>query len=689
MGKEVVLTATEDGRKVAVKGGPHLIDYLRPWAAIPVLAPAGFLAHWMWGDAGLGTGLAAAAVAAAGGTVTWVTHRLTEARTWYAHNIAVATTGAGTAWLTAATVFGAGRPMLDVLIIGGIALCSIADVHLWAARQGTNEQLKAKEKADKGRILPSFDFAAAKLKLENVTARVTSETEMQQRSELTLTDGATAEDIQGRRKELASIFKVAPGGIRVIENPSRADKAELVIVKQDVMRQLQPWPGLDPAVVGASIADAPLKLGVYEDGEDFIDHLDNRHTLAVGMAGAGKSMYGKVKIVEAAARRDTFCCAIDLVKGKQTLGPIENAIGWTAYDKPQARAMLEGLKRAVRARADHLASQGLGQWTKGCGLTLIHVLVEEAASAVDFDEIVDLLREARSTGIHMELSLQRATWSNLDTDARANLGDGICFGVRDEADAAFVLPDYVIDAGCDPSVWRKTRPGAAYAAIEAVDTDRHTTAVKFYGPPSEKKEEENLLLAEAAASLPDQDTKLDPITRRAFGSAYAEHLTARRGTAAAPAPTAVPMPAASPEAAPTPEPAVHTTADDHDQEEFEPIVLEGEDPDPDITADIDDPIEMPEGGVDFALAPPPRTKESAEIGRQRLDAQLQLWLDQGVDGFSAPELGRALADAQGLKRSRGWVLKELRRLEETGRVWQDDDSKWHIRAHADAELVDA
>jgi hypothetical protein len=680
-----------DGREVAVKRGPTLKDYLRPWAALPILAPAGFLAHWMWGDAGLGTGLAAAAIAAAGGAVTYVTHRLTDARTWYAHNIATATMGAGTAWLSAATAFGAGRPMLDILIIGGIALCSIADVHLWAAGQGTSEAAKAKEKTAKGKILPPFSFAAAKLKLDNVTAKITSETEMQQRSELTLTDGTTAEDVQRYRKELASFYKVAPGGVRVIENPSDASKAELVIVKQDVMRKLIPWPGLDPKLVGASIADAPLKLGLYEDGEDFVDDLNNRHTLTVGMSGSGKSVYGKVKIVETAARSDTFVCSIDLVKGRQTLGPVENAIGWPVYTKADARALLEGLKRAVRARANHLAAQGLGQWVKGCGLTLLHVVIEEAARVVDFDEVVELLQEARSTGIHMELSLQRATWTNLDTDARANLGDGICLGVKDEADAGFVLPDYVIDAGCDPSKWRKSRPGAAYAAIERVEADRHTTAVKFFGPPSEKEEEENNDLKPAADSLPDQDSKLDPITREAFGAAYAKYLATRRGTTAAAAPSVA---APAPQAFVAPAPAAEAAAVDHqedtDVDEFEPIVLEGEDPDPDIEVTIDDKIELPDGAADFQLVPPARTKESAEEGRRRLAAQLQLWLDQGVngDGFTAPELGRALADQQGLKRSRGWVLKELRRLEGEGRVWQDDDAKWHVKT-ADHELVGA
>lgn len=667
------LVRAQDGREAAVKPGrPSLQDYLKPWAALPVLAPAGLLAHWMWGDAGIGTGLAAAAIAAAGGGVAWVTHRLTEARTWYAHHIATATIGTGTAWLSAAVIFGAGRPMIDILLIGGVALCSIADVHLWAAGQGEGEPTKKKA----GRVLPSWEVVAGKLKLRNVTAKVTADTEMQQRSKLKLLDGTTAEDVQRYRKEMASIYGVAPGGVRVVEDPGDASQAELVVVKQDVMRQLIPWPGLKAEQVGAGIEDYPLELGVYEDGEIFVDQLNNRHTLTVGMAGSGKSVYGKVKCVTIAARRDAFVCAIDLAKGGQTLGPITGAIGWPAFDKPAATAMLEGLKRAVRARADHLASQGLGQWTPSCGLTFIHVHIEEAARVADVDEVVELLQEARSTGIHMELSLQRATWSNLDTDARANLGDGICLGVQSEADAGFVLPDYVLDAGCDPSVWRKTRPGAAYAAIEEVEAERHTVGVKFYGPPSTKKEEENLLLKAAADSLPPQDPKLDAITRAAFGSAYATYVQSQADTAT---PAAAPVPEPAPASVPAPASTPHHQQEEEDMTEEEITQVLGEDPDPDLKADIDDPIELE--GADVRLAPPkPRTKESAAEGRKLLDAQLQLWSDQQLPtGFTAPELGRALVDSHGLKRSRGWILKELRRLQDEGRVWQDDDSKWHIK----------
>src|SRR5699024_3658524 len=314
--KELVVRG--DGEQHAsVRRGNTAMDYIRPWLAAPALVPAGFLTHWMWGDLGWGTGLAAAAITAAGGVVTYAAHRLTAARTWYAHHISTAMTGGAGAWLALATAFGPGRPLMDMLLIGGWAAAAVANVHLWARAQGTAETAPKK-----GRVLPTFEEIASTLDLRNIRARLLKDTEMQQRHELTLDNGETAESVQGRAKELASAYGVAPGAIRVIEDQSRANKAELVITKQDVMGRLIPWPGLDPAHVGASIADFPLHLGTYEDGEPFEDQVVNRHTLVVGTSGAGKSVYGKVKIVQIAARRDTFVCAIDLEKGRQTLGPV-------------------------------------------------------------------------------------------------------------------------------------------------------------------------------------------------------------------------------------------------------------------------------------------------------------------------------------------------------------------------------
>ncbi|OLT29315.1 hypothetical protein BJF83_12075 [Nocardiopsis sp. CNR-923] len=670
---DLVVRGREDS-EAATRRAANTVDYVRPWLAAPALIPAGYLTHWLWGDLGLGTGLAAAAITAAGGVVTYATHRLTNSRTWYAHHIATAMTGGSAAWLALATAFGPGRPLMDALIIGGSAAAAIANVHQWARSQGSAEAARTK---GAGRILPTFEEVAAKLRIKDIKAKLTADTEMQQRHTLTLENGETAESLQNRGKELASAYGVAPGAIRVIEDQSRADRAELVITKKDVMGKLIPWEGLNPDHVGASIADHPLHLGVYEDGEPFTNEITNRHSLTVGMAGAGKSVYGKVKMVQVAARCDTFTLAVDLAKGRQTLGPIEGAIGWPAYTKKDARLLLEALKRAIKARANHLADQGHSQWVPGCGLSFLYLLVEEAAEVVDFDEIVEVARVARSVGIQLELSLQRATWGNLDTDTRANLGDGLCFGVRDHADASFVLPDYVTEAGCDPSRWRKSKPGAFFAAIEHTDPDRHTVAVKAFGPPSTNPAEENKVLKAAADSLPAQDGKLDPVTRAAFGEAYARFLEGRTGGAAPLVETA--------STDEHQEDEIVTADHDQEHDEMDPIVLTVPDDNPDVVGDLDTEIPPLEEGQDFALPVRKKgTKASAEKARAAMDSLVEEWGPGRT--FKAFDLKAELRE-MGVERSKSWLYGQLSRLEGDGRLHHEDDGSWTVLETR--QLVDA
>ena len=153
----------------------------------------------------------------------------------------------------------------------------------------------------------------------------------------------------------------------MIPDPSRARRATLVITTQDVMGQLVPWPGLNPDEVGTSIADAPLTLGVYEDGELFRDEVDNRHTLVVGMSGAGKSVYGKIKMVSIAARSDTFVLCADLSKASQTIGPIQTRDRLGCHHPRRGRRDARGPERAVTARADYLGERELPGWTGTAG----------------------------------------------------------------------------------------------------------------------------------------------------------------------------------------------------------------------------------------------------------------------------------------------------------------------------------
>ncbi|MGW9558215.1 type IV secretory system conjugative DNA transfer family protein [Nocardiopsis sp. NPDC055551] len=666
MSRELVsLRGKQDDKDSKRPVKPRLRDYMRPWSAIPILIPAGYLTHWLWGDLGWGTGLAAAGILAAGAIVTYATHSLTEARTWYAHHIAVGMTSTATGWLTLATLAGPGRPVLDIMLLGGATLAAIANVHLWAGDKVAPETPK------EGRQIIPWAKVKEVLSLRGVSMRVKEQTDAMVKGTLEFEGGATVDDLQRRRQELASLYKVAPGAVRITEDPDRADKGELVIITKNVMKELIPWPGLDPKMVGASLADGPLgPLGLYEDGTEFFDGLDDRHTLTVGMSGSGKSVYGKVKILNIAARKDTFVCAIDLSKGRQTLGPVGHAIGWTAFDKKSAKAMLKAIERAATARADYLGSKGLPGWTRGCGLSFLHILIEEAAELVDFDELVKLGQMARSAGIHLEVSLQRATYSNIDTDARANFGDSISFGVKTDGDASFALPDYVLEAGAEPHRWQNFQPGSAYAAVREAAPDRHTTPIKMFGPPTTDKEDENTVLTPAAESLPDQDGKLDDVTRKAFGKPYTEFLAASRGAAPA-----------APDTDDIEEtPAVTEIEDqeDDDREEIDPIVLDTEDDNPDVVGDLDTELAPVEGEAELILPSKARkgTQMSAEKAKAAVDSLIEEW---GVGKeFTTHDLKIALRD-MGVERGKSWLYGERRRLAEAGQISVDDSGTWTVQ----------
>ncbi|GAA2013646.1 plasmid transfer protein TraB [Nocardiopsis rhodophaea] len=654
----------EGDQKKPRKGGPGPV--LQPVLITGALIPAGWAAHAMWGDAGLASGFAAAGITAVGAVVTGYAHRLTRARSWYAHHMAVASTGAAWTWLAAMPLVDLSWGLFGIELLVGAGFASVSGIHAWAAGQGSREADAPK--------LPSWEEAAAKVGLTGTKMKVTSVTDHRVTGTVKLPAGRTADELTSKLRQLASAFGVGGNGVRAIEHTDDASQAEVTIVRRDLMRELVPWPGLDPQLVGASIADAPLELGVYEDGEPFTDTLNNRHSLTMGMAGSGKSVYGKCRILQAAARRDVFVVAIDIAKGLQTLGPIEGAIGWPLLRtganqdaKKQAHAVLAAIKRAVGARADHLGRLGLTQWAPGCGLVFLYVAIEEAAMLADFDEITELAQISRSVGIHLNLSLQRASWGNVDTDARANLGDGVCFGVRDSADAGFCLPDHVTDAGAAPERWQKSRPGAAYAAVESQDPERHPIPVKMYGPPTLDPADENALLAPAAVSLGDQDAKLDDVTRAAFGQAYADYLATRltQDTPGLPEPTALDNA--------EPNPATTPAEDDMADELTDEEVFSTPDPDPDLVCGIDDPIEV-SPGQDFQLPPKKGTRESAEEVRARMEAQLLTWAEQGHTSFTAAQLGAALNGARG----RSWIYAELNRLEEADRVIHEDDGSWSI-----------
>src|SRR5690606_33806188 len=101
-------------------------------------------------------------------------------------------------------------------------------------------------------------------------------------------------------------------------------------------------------------------------------------------------------------------------------------------------------------------------------------------------------------------------------------------------------------------------------------------------------------------------------------------------------------------------------------------------PDADLpNPSLDDPIGLPPGG-ELARRPHLVRVESPRPRRAPRQAQLQIWADQGHRTFRAPELRRALADEQGVVRSRTWVIAQLQRLVAEGRVIHHDGGEYEL-----------
>ena len=85
---------------------------------------------------------------------------------------------------------------------------------------------------------------------------------------------------------------------------------------------------------------------------------------------------------------------------------------------------------------------------------------------------------------------------------------------------------------------------------------------------------------------------------------------------------------------------------DQDEDEM-PLTTITDDPEPDLDADMDDAMAPIAGAETAVLGGGKRTttKESPQEAKATLDAQIQLWRDQGVEKFHPRDLVKALKDA--------------------------------------------
>lgn len=498
--------------------GPwHALPWLWPWALCLALLPlaAGLWALWgrdpdaaPWGAVALALGTAGLSLLA------W---RAGRARGAIVRAHACASVAVAGCWLLAATIVGPlTRPVIDVWVVlllgGGIS---------WNIRRGLRGQ---GDEHDSG-----WSTLADRVKLPGSRIMSPVRDGHQVRATIEAQRGAqTSSDILGARERIASGLGVPVSGVRLVADPESAARAHLTVVTTDVLKTPTPWPG--PSNPGRSIA-SPLVLGIRETGEPLQlwlpgDHKAGRsatHVLITGMTGAGKSAAGRLLLAEILTRPDALVMLIDTVKARQFTTPFRDRVAELATEPERARVLVGKLPGLIAERADELGERGYDQWEPGCGMPYLIVHVEEAASVIASSRPFALAAQtARSAGVSLIVSLQRAVHTNLPTDVRQQLGAALAFGCRPGDERFSGLSAEVLDGGASPQAWGASRPGYCYAEIPGTDP-------ALWSAPARTFVSDSAGVAASLGASPHTDqpekTAPEPVQRAAAGDAKSLMLT--------------------------------------------------------------------------------------------------------------------------------------------------------------------
>lgn len=652
------------GEYLLHRAKPHL----PPWLAGAGTGLASLPAHYFWsGEPGVTAGLTLASVALTG--LTWWAGRSTtqQRRLHSAVTVAAAST-----WFTAAAIAGPGAgPLGELYFIGAPALALS-----WNIRQILRKNVEGTTAGADGGFLEKVGLAKTQVIRTEVGPNKASFDLQLPRGEL------TPDDVSKNLTRIAGALDVPKTAIRVTENPDSASRVMLTVVPLDLLKNTVPCPG--PSAPAESISH-PVVVGIYEDGNPAVmwfpgDPDEARNAmmlLLMGMTGSGKSEGGLTALAEILTRRDVIVWASDPAKKEQTLGPLLPAIDWAALDMPSTKAMIEALKAVIPARTAWMAKHGYKQWVPACaetqadgspGMPYLVAWFEEAAKTIretDDDVFTGIAQEARSAGVSLVISLQRASGNQISTDTRASFGSSWCHGVRSEGDARFALDDEVLDAGAAPHVWKDKKPGYAYLVANGVPDDVWATPMRDYLSGVD-------YLNWVVVTFADTRAHIDPVTAGAAARAVDRAFTAR---------TRYPLPGT------TSEPDKPMRAEfakgededgyypgDHDYDEYPPSEADG-DEDYEEGEFIDAEEELPEVEQVVQLAPRPpsdesRPKISTAEARAAMEEVLEEFEDEGRDVVGPADF-MEYCDRYG--RGRSWVSGQVAQFVLAGRLAETNE----------------
>ncbi|MFD8564821.1 hypothetical protein ACFV1N_46790 [Streptosporangium canum] len=596
--------------------------------------------------------------------LTGVTYGQSHARGPWGRIHTTATTLLSGLWVTAATINGSTTVVTGrLMLIGGFTMALTWNIRTvirlkgWDAPGAISDPLAL-----------LFGQGAAAAGMPAIEARTTTATAHKVEGAVQLEPGRqTADDLQKKVPYIESGIGLPPGSITTSIDPDDASKAKATISDPRVMKHPIPWPGASQP--GGSIAEA-LRTGLWQDLDEVLHVIVGHHVQIMGQTGSGKSIGGAWNyIAEIVTRYDAAVFAIDITKGKQTLGPLEEALHRFETTKAGAKALIAEMQTKVKERTDYLASKKLQKWKKGCGLTYWVLWLEECPDIFDaltdkeMDDFLSLLKAIRSAGGTVVLSLQRSDYTQMPTIARGQLAK-LCFGVESGGDASFGLSEAQQDANARPELWQAKQPGMAYLDAPSIADDRIAMPQRTYAwgvnAAGEFDDElANAAMREHAARWPAAEKRVDETTaalsRLAGGAKPLSVATA-----------ALERPA-----------DLDDDQGDDDDEEVRNVAaeyLDTEDPDPEVQAGLDDPIADDPDDPDWEFTPPAQTMTPQERGAALMKHLKGLW-DGGARDFATRDL-RPLWESTDM--SRAWAQKQLKKLIEADVIGYDDDAQRYL-----------
>lgn len=317
----------------------------------------------------------------------------------------------------------------------------------------------------------------------------------------------------------------------------RDDRVLLQVSRKDPLREPFSWKG--PNAPGESIMEPIEGLGKYRNGVDLamlLPHVELKngpkvvaHMMSVGMTRAGKSAAGEAIDVNICTRRDSAVIFCDAVKADQSVGAIREGAVYILDSAPKIKSFLMRLVTVViPARTSYLGDPTknlLGkvcrEWEPGCGLTFLEVHVAEGASLYGVEALTQASERAASAGIMLHIEVQRAVHDRIDTNYRSNNSAGLCFGVKDEKDAALALSSELLDLGVNPGAWKNKHPGMCIYEAPGIPDQLLTVPARFGRHAQDGSD-----IVAALREYMHLAGPLDPITAAALGKPFAEYRAA-------------------------------------------------------------------------------------------------------------------------------------------------------------------